>query len=495
MDIRPAPASARAFLPRLRPERRLFQVAWLGLTAVLVSVTLLYCALFWKLWFVDTPRYVCSGHDCPRGMGWLAALIPLLGTAAGLLWAGIKNAPLVRRSPFAQALAITLALVALWPGWSAYTWMRGPQMDLFGWQNPVPPAAQPIGVWTSERGGALVRARPDGLIAYNGEGRKGWRLPASEQTPVCALSRTTPSDIGLVAYQDGGRCGTRIEAVDLGEGRSLWDRKLKPSRAHTVVAAAGTTAVVAEEGALVGLDLRGGEERWRVPVPAECEVQAVDGAGDRALYVEQCSGETTTARISAVDARTGAGAWQTPLPTTSRLREVRVLSARPLAVHVTETAARGTDAVLLFGDDGRPRGVVLASSRTEDLLTEPSPVVAGDLLVTPVKNGKKNGVSAYSLTDGRRAWHAGFGGARVRALARTRTDEVAVVTSDHPWTHLTRLGLDRGNQREEPTILRDLPLGKRFAFFPGPPGSYAFVNLDRSDTLPPTFDVDPVFGW
>ncbi|MEJ8643748.1 PQQ-binding-like beta-propeller repeat protein [Streptomyces sp. MS1.HAVA.3] len=260
MDIRPAPA----LLQRLQPKR-LFQVTGLGLTAVLVSVTLLYCVLFWKLWFVDTPRYICSGQDCPRGMGWLAVLIPLLGTAAGLLWAGIKGAPLVRRSPFARALAITLALVALWPGWSAYTWMRGPQMDLFGWQSPVPPAAQPIGVWASERAGVLVRARPDGLVAYDGEGRKGWRLPASEQTPVCALSRTTPSDVGLVAYQEGGRCGTRIEAVDLAEGRSLWDRDLKPSRAHTVVAAAGTTAVVAEEGALVGLDLRGGEERWRVP--------------------------------------------------------------------------------------------------------------------------------------------------------------------------------------------------------------------------------------
>ncbi len=172
-----------------------------------------------------------------------------------------------------------------------------------------------------------------------------------------------------------------------------------------------------------------------------------------------------------------------------------MLSARPLAVHVTETAERGTDAVLLFDDEGRPRGVVLASSRTEDLLTEPAPVVAGDLLVTPVKNGKRNGVSAYSLTDGRRVWHAGLGDANVRALARTRTDEVAVVTSDHPWTYLTRLGLQRGNQREEPTILRDLPLGKRFAFFPGPPSSYVFINLDRSDTLPPTFDIDPVFGW
>ncbi|MFG2992737.1 PQQ-binding-like beta-propeller repeat protein [Streptomyces sp. NPDC048257] len=461
----------------------------LGFAAIagLAAVTALYLALLAKLVFVDAPGRMCGIDSCPRGTGTPALLAPLCAAAAWLLWRRLRSRGYGRAPVPARVLAVCVALAALWPGWLGYDAARGPQLDLSGWQAPVHPAATPVGVWKTGSA-TVVRAREDGLVAYDGEGRKGWRLPAPERTPLCALSRTTPSGIGLAMYGESpGSCGSQVIAVDLADGRALWTR----DAGRALAAGAGPTAVVADRD-VWGLDLRTGHAQWRVPVPADCTVKAVDGSGERALYVEECG---DLARITAVDARTGTRAWQSALPTASRLREVRVLSATPPALRVTETAESGMDAVLLLDDAGRVRGSVPASGPDGDLLSEPSPVVSGGLLVTPVKQGEAGGVSAYSLTDGRRVWHAGTGDEEIRGLAPTRRGEVGVVTSDRWWTYLSRRGLADGRRRAEPTVLRDLPLGRNFAFYPGPPGSYVFVNLDRDGALPPTFDIDPVSGW
>ncbi|MEV7523151.1 PQQ-binding-like beta-propeller repeat protein [Streptomyces sp. NPDC091371] len=473
------------------PER-LFKAACLAVTAGLAAVALLYLVLFGKLMVADMPTNKCSSDTCPRGMGRLLIFVPLLGIAAGLLWSRIRADTATRRSWPARLLAAVVALAALWPGWSGYEWMRGPQMDVFGYQAPDRPSSvKPVGVWKPDGpSGMVVRARTDMLVAFNGEGRTGWRLSAPDRAAVCALSRSTPSNVGIVAYEgDRPVCGSKIEAVDLAEGRKLWAKDLAPP---SVSAAVGGTAVVAERGSLIGLDLREGVERWRVPVPGECRVMALDGAGDRALYVEQCA---SAARITAVDTRTGARSWQTPLPTASPLREAQVLSAGPVAVRVAETAARGTDAVLLFDDTGRARGSVPSSGPEEDLRSQPAPVVSGELLITPVKNGKAGGVSAYSLTDGHRVWHAGFGKESVNGLAAGPAGEVGVVTSYRWWKYLTRLDVDSGEREQESAVLRDAPLGTRFAFYPSSPGYCVFVNLDQSGTLPPIFDMNPVMGW
>ncbi|MET9606395.1 PQQ-binding-like beta-propeller repeat protein [Streptomyces sp. NPDC006512] len=471
----------------------------LGAAAAGTAVTALYVVLFGKLVFVDGPPGGCDGDDCPRGTGWLMLCAPLAGFVTYLLWTVVREAR-PARGCLARLLAVVVALVALWPGWLGFAWMRGPHMDVSGWQVADRPAAvEPVGLWREERSGTLVRARTDMLVAFNGEGRKNWRYAAPDGSAVCALSRTPSAGTGIVAFgRDAARCGERVDAVDLAEGRRLWSRDLTPPGGRPVrarSAAVGSTAVVTEQGALIGLDLREGAERWRIPVPPECGVAAVDGAGDEALYVEDC---TSASRITAVDARTGARLWQSALPTATALREVRVLSARPLALRVEESAERGTHAVLLFDGAGRARGSVPLSGEAEDLLPGPPfPVVTGDLMVVPVQDGKRTGVSAYSLTDGRRLWHQDLEGQTVRGLSVTRPGEVAVIGSDLWWTYLTRLGPADGRRREEePTVLRDLPLSGHFEFFAGPPGRYVFVNLDpQDDTLFPTFDIDPVWGW
>ncbi|GGR87354.1 hypothetical protein Snoj_65850 [Streptomyces nojiriensis] len=474
-------------MERPRPARLLGYLAFTA-AAACAAVAALYLVLLAKLVFTDAPGRMCGIDSCPRGTGTLALLAPLCAAAAWLLWRTPRKRGHGRAPVHVRVIAGCVALAALGPGWLGFEWIRGPQLELSGWQEPVHPAAAPVGVWAPTFG-TLVRARTDGLVAYNGEGRKGWRLPAPERTPLCALSRTTPSGTGLLAYGESvGTCGSQVVAVDLTDGRVRWTR----DTGRALVAAAGASAVVADRDTVTGLDLDGGRELWRVPVPADCTVKAVDGSEQRALYVEECG---DAARMTAVDARTGFRAWQTALPTASRLREVRVLSAVPPVVRVTETAEHGTDAVLLFDAEGRARGSVPASGPAGDLLSEPAPVLTGDTLVTAVKQGKRNGVSAYSLTDGRRLWHAGVGDEEVRGLAPTGPGEVGVVTSGRWWTYLTHHGLADGGRRARPTVLRDLPLGERFAFYPGPPGSYVFVNLDRKGLLPPTFDIDPVFGW
>ncbi|MFJ2596896.1 outer membrane protein assembly factor BamB family protein [Streptomyces erythrochromogenes] len=452
-------------------------------TAV-AAVTVLYLFLLSRLVSVDWTR----------GRGWLLLLTPALGVLAYVLLARGRGGS---RGAAVRWLAAAVALAALWPAWQGYAWMRGPQAYVWTWwQRENPESARPIGAWQLPSVG-FVRARTDALVLFNGEGRRAGGRAAPEGTSFCVLSRTTAHDVGLVAAERApGGCGTRVSAVDLKQDEELWAKDLPaapPADGDTPPAAVvDTTAVVVADGALLGLDLRSGGERWRMPVPAGCRVRALDGAADRVLYVEDCPGAgagtgTGTARLTSLDAGTGTPAWQTPLPT-GPSAELRMLSARPIALRVG-------DAVRLFDDAGRERGAVPVAGPEEDLLAEPGPLVSGDLLVLPVK-GKVPGVSAYSLLDGRRAWHAGLDGATVLGLAQGRAPGgVDVVTSTAARTHLWHLDGTTGRAEAEPTILRDVPLGRRFEIYPTGVEGYTFVNLDPAGELPSYVALKRVTGW
>ncbi|WP_030961885.1 PQQ-binding-like beta-propeller repeat protein [Streptomyces sp. NRRL S-378] len=425
-----------------------------------------------------------------RGRDLLLLLTPALGVLAYVLLArgrgGSRGAPV-------RWLAVAVALAALWPAWQGYQWMRGPQAYAWTWsQAEKPESARPIGAWQRPSQG-LVRVRTDALFLYNGEGRRAGGRAAPPGTAFCALSRTIAHDVGLVAAERApGGCGTRVSAVDLKQDKELWARDLPaapPADGDTPpVVVVDATAVVVADGTLLGLDLRSGEERWRMPVPAGCRARALDGAADRVLYVEDCPGAGTgTARLTSLDPRTGTPAWQTPLRA-GPSAELRMLSARPIAL-------RAGDAVRLFDDAGRERGSVPVAGPKEDLLAEPGPLVSGDLLVLPVR-GKVPGVSAYSLRDGRRAWHAGLDGATVLGLAPGRArGGVDVVTSTAARTHLWHLDGTTGRPGAEPTILRDVPLGRRFEIYPTGVEGYTFVNLDPSGELPSYVALKRVRDW
>ncbi|MFD6230035.1 PQQ-binding-like beta-propeller repeat protein [Streptomyces sp. NPDC060232] len=457
--------------------RRLPRALFVAGTAV-AAVTVLYLLLLGRMAFVDWTR----------GRGRLLLITPALGVLAYVLLArgrgGSRGAPV-------RWLAATVALAALWPAWQGYEWMRGPQAYAWTWwQAENPESAQPVGAWQLPSSG-LVRARTDGLRIYDSGGRTAGGQAAPAGTAFCALSRTVAHDVGLVAAARApGGCGTRVSAVDLRRYDELWAKDLPATPSadgdSPPVAVVGGTAAVVTDGAVLGLDLRGGEERWRMPVPSGCRARALDGAADRVLYVENCPGAGTV-RLTSLDARTGTPAWQTPLRV-GPSAELRMLSARPIAL-------RAGDAVRLFDDAGRERGTVPVAGPREDLLTEPGPLVSGDLLVLPVK-GKVPGVSAYSLLDGRRVWHAGLDGATVLGLAQGRAPGgVDVVTSTAARTHLWHLDGTTGRRKAEPTILRDVPLGRRFEIYPAGAEGYTFVNLDPSGELPSYVALRRVRGW
>ncbi|WP_405448007.1 PQQ-binding-like beta-propeller repeat protein [Streptomyces erythrochromogenes] len=464
----------------LQGARWLPRALFVSGTAV-AAVTALYLVLLSRLVSVDWTR----------GRGWLLLLTPALGVLAYVLLARGRGGS---RGAAVRWVAAAVALAALWPAWQGYAWMRGPQAYVWTWwqaENPEP--ARPIGAWQLP-GAGLVRARTDGLRIYNGEGRSAGGRAAPGGTAFCALSRTVAHGVGLVvAERAPGGCGTRVSAVDLKQDKELWAKDLPaapPADGDTpAVAVVDATAVVVADGALLGLDLRSGEERWRMPVPAGCRTRALDGAADRVLYVEDCPGAGAgpgTARLTSLDARTGTPAWQTPLRITPGA--LRMLSPHPIAL-------RAGDAVRLFDDAGRERGAIPVAGPKEDLLADPGPLVSGDLLVLPVK-GRVPGVSAYSLLDGRRAWHAGLDGATVLGLAQGRAPGgVDVVTSTAARTHLWHLAGTTGRPKAEPTILRDVPLGRRFEIYPTGTEGYTFVNLDPAGELPSYVALMRVTGW
>ncbi|WKV73350.1 PQQ-binding-like beta-propeller repeat protein [Streptomyces sp. PCS3-D2] len=457
--------------------RRMPRALFVAGTAV-AAVTVLYLLLLGHLAFVDWSR----------GRGLLLLVTPALGVLGYVLLARGRGGS---RGAAVRWLAAAVALAALWPAWQGYVWMRGPQAYAWTWwQSENPESARPVGAWELPSAG-FVRARTDRLVLFNGEGRRAGGRAAPQGTVFCALSRTTAHDVGLVAAaRTPGGCGTRVSAVDLRQQEELWSKDLPaapPAGGDAPpVAVVDTTAVVVADGALLGLDLRGGGERWRTPVPAGCRARALDGAADRVLYVEDCPA-AGTARLTSLDARTGTPAWQTPLRA-GPAAELRLLSARPIAL-------RAGDAVRLFDDAGRERGAVPVVGPGEDLLAEPGPLVSGGLLVLPVK-GRVPGVSAYSLLDGSRVWHAGLDGATVLGLAQGRAPGgVDVVTSTAARTHLWHLDGATGRTGARPTILRDVPLGRRFEIYPTGVEGYTFVNLDPGGELPSYVALKRVTGW
>ncbi|MGW9071646.1 hypothetical protein ACWGQT_19675, partial [Streptomyces yangpuensis] len=72
---------------------------------------------------------------------------------------------------------------------------------------------------------------------------------------------------------------------------------------------------------------------------------------------------------------------------------------------------------------------------------------------------------------------------------------VDVVTSTAARTHLWHLDGTTGRADAEPTILRDVPLGRRFEIYPTGVEGYTFVNLDPSGELPSYVALKRVRDW
>ncbi|WP_030298705.1 PQQ-binding-like beta-propeller repeat protein [Streptomyces katrae] len=441
------------------------------------AVTLLYAVLCLKLTAEDMSEVVCSSGGCPRGLGPLVLWTLVAGLAAGgLWWWALKGRGY--RSAVGWTVAVAVALVALWPGWLGFSWLRGPHMDLFSYQVPDGPGAdKPLGSWAGDPAtGFVVRGRADRVIGYDGEGRRGWSIPAPPGGAVCAMSGDTPSGTGLLTVSTAeSTCGNRLTAVDVTSGDQRWSKDIpglvgKPS-------AGGSLAVTATADAVLAHDLVTGAERWRSALPAGAVATEVAAGPGRVLLLARTG---RGVELFALDARTGAVAWQFPMPV--GYEPPRIVSASP-------AAAVGDGRLLVFDDAGRPP----AESQAPYVPTsgEAEWLVAGDVFYAAVPEREKREVlAAFSLKDGRHLWTRAFDHDwRIRALAADRAGRIAVVT-DGAYTHLWHLAPATGKPGGESTVLRGLRLGESFALY-----GRTFVNLDDDGRLPPIFDVAPAIGW
>lgn len=441
----------------------------------LTTVAVLYAALCAKL-ADDAPSDAYGTGGFPRGFG-ILALSTAIGSlaAAGLWWYAVRGRR--HRSALGRTAAVAVALVALWPGWLGFSWMRGPQMDLFGYQAPDGGALEkPLGSWAGPpASGDVIRVRADGVTAYNGEGRHGGGFRAPDGGAVCAMSNDAPSGIGLVTLTSAeNECGNSLVAVNTGSGDKRWTKDVpklvgKPS-------AGGTLAVAATADAVLALDLGTGAELWRFPLPGGAVVSQVAAGPDRVLFLARTD---RGSELSALDAHTGSRSWQSLLP--DGYGAPGIVSAFP-------AAAVADGRLLLFDEAGRPR---TGPQPPFFLGPDAARLVVGDVLYAAVpEREKRELLAAYSLKDGRRLWTRAFEDDwQIRAVAVGRNDRIAVVTQG-TYTHLWHLDPRTGKPGGESTVLRDLPLGTSFALY-----GRTFVNLDAGGRLPPIFDVRPAFGW
>ncbi|MFK0235760.1 outer membrane protein assembly factor BamB family protein [Streptomyces vinaceus] len=467
MDTPPPP-----LVKRLRDHVRL------AAACAFSAVAVLYAVLCVKLTAADmAPALVCGDGGCPRGLGTLVLWAVAAGLAAGGLWWSVVKGR-AYRSAGGWTAAVALALVALWPGWLGFSWLRGPHMDLFSYQAPGSSAVgKPLGSWAGPPAtGFVVRAGADGVTGYDGEGRRGWSLRVPAGGAVCAMSADSPSGTGLLTFAtvlDG--CGGRLVAVDVTSGKQLWTMNIP----HLVgrPAAGGSLAVTATGDAVVAYDLATGADRWRSPLPAGASATEVAAGPDRVLLLAR-TGEGV--ELFALDARTGGVAWRHPMPV--GYESPRIVSASP-------AAAVADGRLMVFDEAGRPR----AEPEAPYVPTtgEADWLVAGDVLYASVpEREERELLAAFSLKDGRHLWTRAFDQDwRVRALAADRYGRIAVVT-EGGYTHLWHLAPGTGKPTGEPTVLRGLRLGESFALY-----GRTFVNLDDDGRLPPIFDVAPTIGW
>ncbi|MGW7450131.1 outer membrane protein assembly factor BamB family protein [Streptomyces sp. NPDC054787] len=458
--------------------KRLRDHVGLAAACAFSAVAVMYAVLCLKLNFVDkSPDVVCSSGGCPRGLGWLVLWTLVAGLAAGgLWWSAVRGRGY--RSAVGWVAAVAVALVALWPGWLGFSWLRGPHMDLFSYQVPDGPGAdRPIGSWPGTPAtGFVIRGRADVVTGYDGEGRRGWRLPAPPGGAVCAMSGGAPSGTGLLTVTTAeSTCGNRLVAVDVTSGEQRWAKDIP--RLVGRPSASGSLAVTASADAVLAHDLVTGAESWRSPLPAGAVASEVVAGPDRVLLLARTD---RGVELLALDARSGALAWRFPIPVGPE--PPRIVSASPAAVV-------GDGRLLIFDESGRQS----ARSEGSYLPTKDATewLVVGEVLYAPVwEREKREVLAAFSLKDGRRLWTRAFDDDwRVRALAADRSGRIAVVT-EGAYFHFWHIDPGTGKPRGESTVLRGLRLGTTFALY-----GRTFVNLDDDGRLPPIFDVAPTVGW
>jgi outer membrane protein assembly factor BamB len=137
-----------------------------------------------------------------------------------------------------------------------------------------------------------------------------------------------------------------MTGLDLKTGKKLWTKA--PSDMYRRPVVVGGLVVVAEPGgdsdvpaALLAIEPRTGETKWRWPVPRNWACRTLLNAAGKLLVVVDCPGPDTRENrqtiVTAIDSDTGQTVWQTTAAVSPRARVAVTADARVVSL------ARGSD--------------------------------------------------------------------------------------------------------------------------------------------------------
>jgi outer membrane protein assembly factor BamB len=175
--------------------------------------------------------------------------------------------------------------------------------------------------------GEDVTRGSDKLYGVDPDGSNRWTFEPGRCTDIGAVSTTDT----VVAFL-GHSCGSdpdEMAGLDLKSGKKLWSKA--PTDMYRRPIVVGGLVVVAEPGgdsdvpaALVGIEPRTGETKWRWPVPRDWACRTLLNAAGKYLVVVDCPGPATQENrktiVTAIDAVSGETAWQTTAPVSPRAR-------------------------------------------------------------------------------------------------------------------------------------------------------------------------------
>ncbi|MGX1883861.1 outer membrane protein assembly factor BamB family protein [Streptomyces sp. NPDC055287] len=492
---------------RIRPAAK---VAAVVLSSVVLCWAVVFHALGWTA-LVRESGGSCGGDECPDGLP-AVLVLAFVFSLFGLALTGKALGAAALRRWAAVAAVVTGMLAGLLPGMFGYQWLRGEQMRVespvkaaerldIAWQAPSASAAAAKGLRGWAVGDTVVRVRTDGLAAHAvRDGKERWNVTAPVRESVCAQSAHPSKGIGLVAYGRHNKPCTTLAAVRLDDGATLWKQTLKGEGVGAGIALGGATAVTAEDAAVRGRSAETGAERWKRPVPERCKTLAVRASASRTVVVEECppakDDGVVTARLLALDTRTGKEQWVTKLPVESA-STAYVYSVEPAVIGFQETDEQGVRAVLAFDERGAVRGAVPFSGRSGDLdvrrsdsdLKAEGPFVAGDTLVAAVQkpgDDVPQYVAGFSIADGRELWRSGELGP-IGALT-LQDGRVAVLTSGWPRSDVVVLDPAKdGAVAKKTTLGKEAPVSIDAEMLAVRDG-YVVVNR-YTDGEPPLFAV------
>ncbi|WP_238334608.1 PQQ-binding-like beta-propeller repeat protein [Kribbella amoyensis] len=187
--------------------------------------------------------------------------------------------------------------------------------------------------------GEHVSRGSDKLHGTDPDGRDRWTFEPGRCTDIGAVATRST----VIAFL-GHSCGTdpdEMVGLDLESGKELWRKPSDDMYRRPVVV--GDTVVVAEPGgdsdvpaALLALDPRTGDTRWRWPVPRNWACRTLMNAAGNLVVVVDCPGPATQENrktvVTAIDATTGKTAWQTTAPVNPRTRVAVTTDARVVSL-------------------------------------------------------------------------------------------------------------------------------------------------------------------